>query len=396
MSSACHEYTKRINDWRRNRKTIELLEIASEVLHLPIEASDAGKPASEEMNCLLYRIRSGGSDVVEIGNQIQGYYIHPGLFHSFAEWISPEYGFKVSRLMNLINERNQLINQTLEQTIENLNQEINDLKAKNESKNHSLNELEVELVSRAVKIEELASEIEDLTTPIDARLAPPTVYAKYIDDNYVQLKHSSSELGPNVRTLRRESFNGAIECLKQAKSKLKEEGLLVNINGKLLIENTHIDKVFDLIHEIKDRKNESRTDRSTWFESQLSKLRTREQTPQLEGKIFELEYIQQHKELTPWALVPTDIKNRLNETSKDKGIDAVELTNEGEFLSIIQIKHHRGNYLRKDELQTFFNKCSQERYKNVKKRLLLYNCKVSDKLKNMIHSRGIEIEVLLN
>lgn len=572
MSSACHEYTKRINDWRRNKKTIELLEIASEVLHLPIEVSDAGFPAS----ALIFRFELSGNELARYAD-LQGYYIHPDLFHSFAEWISPEYGFKVSELMAKIAsekavdrtvesikpkeievDENEVIvirdkrfrlynyfgyqvyqdietgwlnagqfvkavaeiegkdvklkdfkatddwklalefgrrtileqyrksdtaassensNENLETSqggisplasnseietqilsiygneytkakgsyvpyrvfqlvalwadkrhklevlefLQALNEnanakqenaykvlaeeksklevEISDLKAKNESKNHSLNELEAELVSRAIKIEELTSEIEDLTTPIDTRLAPPTIYAKYIDDAYFQLKQSASILGPNVRTLRRESFNGAIECLKQAKRNLKKRNILVNVNGNLLIEQTHLDEVFDLIHEIKDRKNENKLDKNEWLDARLASLRNRRQTPQVEGKIFELEYIRQHEELIPWDLLDNKLRNKLNEMSKDSGIDAVRLEN-NEVIEIIQMKYKRipnsGKLetIRSKELVTFMSKSEQPRYKGLRKRLILKGCTAGPHIRKQLESQGIEIELL--
>ena len=54
----------------------------------------------------------------------RGTYIHPELIHFVADWISLDYAFKVSKIMNLINERNQLTKQTLDDTITTLQTEV--------------------------------------------------------------------------------------------------------------------------------------------------------------------------------------------------------------------------------------------------------------------------------
>ena len=57
-------------------------------------------------------------------NKAQGIYVHSDLIHFVAEWISIEYAFKVAKIMNLINERNQLTNKSLEDTTIDLQDEI--------------------------------------------------------------------------------------------------------------------------------------------------------------------------------------------------------------------------------------------------------------------------------
>ena len=397
MSSACHEYTKRINDWRRNKKTNELLEIASEVLHLPIETSDAGFPAS----ALTFKFELSGNELARYAD-LQGHYIHPDLFHSFAEWISPEYGFKVSRLMNLLNERNQLINQTLEQTIENLNQEINDLKAHHQQDINRLDSMQSELISRAETIDEQETVIEmqnetirEYNQPFNQEISKPMIYALSANNNEFQLRYDANPNKP--QGIRSVSMINADYVRNESLKILEMEGLVIHRNRKRLISKTNIDYVFNLIEEVRTNSRVSQNtidERNEFIDKQLSRYRSMRQTSLVEGYIYEYETIRARPELTPWKLVPKAILNAKGENRKDKGIDAVELTNEGEFLSIIQIKHHHGDYLRKDELQTFFNKCSQERYKDVRKRLFVHNCKISDKLRNLIHSYNIEIEIL--
>ena len=50
-------------------------------------------------------------------DKTRGQYIHPKLIHFVADWISIDYAFKVAEIMDLINERNQILNKTLDDTI---------------------------------------------------------------------------------------------------------------------------------------------------------------------------------------------------------------------------------------------------------------------------------------
>ena len=61
-------------------------------------------------------------------NKAQGTYIHPDLIHFVADWISIEYAFKVSKIMNLINERNQIEHKSLNNTINLLQVTITNMK----------------------------------------------------------------------------------------------------------------------------------------------------------------------------------------------------------------------------------------------------------------------------
>ena len=374
-------------------------------------------------------------EITNVQNEFRGQYIHPELVNYLCIHIDYDYAIKVSRLMNLLNERNRLINQTLEQTIDNLNKEISDLKAKNESKSRSLDELEAELVSRAIKIDELESEIEDLTTPIDRRAAPPTAYARPIANDYFQLKSSASILGPNTVTLRRESFIGADDCVKQTKEELKKRNLLINVNGNNVIERSNLDEVFDILHRFKERVKTGIEARNEWLDREIEQLRQLPSTAQREGKIFELEYIRQHEELTPWALVPISIKNELNEMIQDTGIDAVVLSddlsertvasraavdavvlsddlsertvasragiddsNRLRITKIVQMKYKRLSRaqtvqarLRADELITFISKSQQPRYQYVDRLLVTKNCIVGPRIRKLLNLNKIEV-----
>jgi hypothetical protein len=76
-----------------------------------------------EDNCLpSYELRKGYKNA-------QGMYVHPDLIHFVAEWISVEYRFKVKRIMNMINEQNQITNQSLEDTIKKLQAKLDKVKS---------------------------------------------------------------------------------------------------------------------------------------------------------------------------------------------------------------------------------------------------------------------------
>ena len=340
-------------------------------------------------------------EIPDVSPEFRGTYVHPYALHFLCEHVNYEYAIKVSELMNLINERNQLTHQTLEQTIENYKTEIEALKSKNESKNHSLNELEAELVARAIKIDELESEIHDLTTPIDTRFAPPTAYAKPVGNDYFQLKVSASILGPNVPTLRRESFIGAIACVQQAKQELKKRKLLVKYEGSNVISRENLEETFDILHQIKARQTIAPViDRNEWLDEQIAYYRSRRQTAQAEGKLFELEYIRQHEELTPWDLVPKEIKNQLNEFTKDTGIDAVVIDEKEAVRDIVQLKYKRPSKngerynLRMKELVSFVSKCEQERYQHLHKRLVLKGCILGPRIRKTLEALHIDIEII--
>ena len=115
-------------------------------------------------------------------------------------------------------------------------------------------------------------------------------------------------------------------------------------------------------------------------------------TPQVKGKIFELEQLKQGNYM-PWSLLPKSLLERTNEQSRDCGIDGLKF-NENSIEEIVQIKYHnKPSYLNFNEIKTFMNKCNQERYKNIKKKLILYGCKVGKQLRENINKLGINIEI---
>lgn len=112
----------------------------------------------------------------------------------------------------------------------------------------------------------------------------------------------------------------------------------------------------------------------------------------MKGKIFELEQLKQGNYM-PWSLIPKSLLERTNEQSRDCGIDGLKF-NENSIEEIVQIKfHNKLSYLNFNEIKMFMNKCNQARYKNIKKKLILHECKLGKQLRASINKLGIDIEI---
>ena len=92
-----------------------------------------------------YRIHSGIPDKYKF---LRGTYVHPDLIHFVAHWCSIEYAFKVSKVMNLINERAQI---TETPSNENLNLVIEQLKKENDELKRNINEQADEIYTQSVR-----------------------------------------------------------------------------------------------------------------------------------------------------------------------------------------------------------------------------------------------------
>ena len=91
--------------------------------------------------------------------------------------------------------------------------------------------------------------------------------------------------------------------------------------------------------------------------------------------------------------MPRSVLGINNEQSRDCGIDGLKF-NENSVEELVQIKfHNKLSYLNFNEIQTFMNKCNQERYKDIRKKLILHGCKLGMKLKALIEFSGVEIYI---
>lgn len=381
------------NVCRENRKHFEKISSKKywqdyiEALSVRLTTRRSTRPP-QTRSALLLR---ASFEITDVQNDFRGTYIHPYALHFLCEHVNYEYAIKVSELLDLLNERNQLTHQTLEQTIE-------ALKSKIESKNHVLNELEAELISRADIIDEQNIVIEHKDAIIDEYNKPfnqidgtPSIYALPKDSSHFQLRIDPFGFGTNG--IRNVKLINASFIRNEVIKVLKSESLVTSINREYWIPMNKLDYAFNLINEIKDnRRTEILTpeERNEFIDKKLETFRAGRKSTQTDGLIFEYETIKSNSSYIPWKLIPKTILNTYGERRKDRGIDAVEIEN-NEISKIIQIKKHNGGYLRRDELQTFLSKCSQERYSHASKLLIVKNAKISNKLHRELAAISIEV-----
>lgn len=243
------------------------------------------------------------------------------------------------------------------------------------------------------RLELLEKEKTDLITPVNPLISPSCIYALPINDEYFQLKYSATTLSskvPSVKTI--EMVNARI-VLDKAKDYLQKQGVISSIGHKKAIKMEYINEVFSIIDDIKHNEislfSESKEE---FIQRELERINKLPNSPQVEGKRFELKHILVNESWIPWDLVPLSIRGPINEMRRDNGIDAVIIEN-NRISTIIQIKMHHNTYLRRNEIETFLNKCHQDRYRDVQKILVLHGCKLSQALRDEIQSQGINIEI---
>ena len=313
---------------------------------------------------LLFKIKPGRVNGIEtsIANEFQGWYIHPDLFHDVCYWANKPYAIKVSKLLNLINEQNKRLNQTLEDTISKLRSENIELKAT----------------------------IQDLTTPIN-KLHPSTIYASPVEDKHFQLRYSQVPISVKVKSLRSIEIVNAFDVKEQVMKQLIIEGLIETKNHKNRINIDHLDYVFDLISstKINNKQELNINDRDKQIDMEMNLLKSKPQTSQIEGKLFELEMIKANTDMIPWNQIPKSILNNYNEHSRDTGIDAVKIK-DNKINEIIQIKKVKG-YLSKQVIINFINKCKLDKYNGINKTLYVHADKISKYMREFINNSGINI-----
>ena len=398
--SACKENHKRFNNWRRNKRTERYLRIVHEIYGLEIEFTGARIRAPAEhkelTQFLMYQYVIDGNDLKAYGF-LQGYYLNPNIFHSACEWIDDIYAAKVAYLLNLINKRNRLLNQTLEQTIHQHEEEIAKLKQENSQLEDQLLEQTLDKEFLSYDVSKLQVQIHDLNTPINQSIQPSSIYASPVGQNHFQLRFSKETISDssNIRNLKHIEMVNARDVLDLTRKELKKSNETSKLNGKVVLPTSKLNQTFDLIDEIKQGKIKLPTQEeiNSFIDRAISDLKLKRLTPQVKGKIFELEQLKQGNYI-PWRLLPKTILERANEQSRDCDIDGLKF-NENSIEELVQIKHHNKlSYLNFNEIKTFMNKCNQERYKNIKKTLILHGCKLGKNLKAKIHEAGIDVELV--
>ena len=394
-SKACKDNGKRINDWLSNKETQEYLNAVSYEYKCPIEykCTDAENPAPG----LLYKIDVAGKDLANGYAELQGYYIHPDLFHDVCYWANKSYAVKVSRLMNLMNERNRLLNQTLEQIIVQYEEEIAKLKQENSNLENQLLDKTMDYEFLSYDNSKLQAQVKDLNTPINQSIQPSSIYASPVGDSHFQLRYSKETISKHskIKNLHHVEMINAKDVLEMTRKELRKNNETSKLNGKVVLPTSKLDQTFSLIDEIKQGKIKlpTKEEINSFIDKSILDLYSKKLTPQVKGKIFELEQLKQGNYI-PWNLLPKSFLEGNNEQSRDCGIDGLKF-NENSIEEIVQIKYHnKPSYLNFNEIKMFMIKVQQERYRNIKKRLVLHGCKVGKQLKAKMNKLGITIEIV--
>ena len=135
-TNLCNQCGKDFFNYKQNKEWAEIVNYFEK--QQPCEITGLVGPAE-------YRIHSGIPDKYKF---LRGTYVHPDLIHFVAHWCSIEYAFKVSKVMNLINER---ANITETPSNENLNLVIEQLKKENEELKRNINEQADEIYTQSVR-----------------------------------------------------------------------------------------------------------------------------------------------------------------------------------------------------------------------------------------------------
>ena len=318
------------------------------------------------------------------GNEVHGTYVPFEVFQLIALWADKKHKLEVLKLLRTINEYANVHKISAYKALNEINEKLME-------ENESLklqHENDQQIISKQDKL------IKDFTSPYDRTKILPMIYALPVGEKHFQLRminNSDEEHG-----LRSISFLNVQDVLPKVKQELMKEGLIISRNRKLIIPNEQIDHVFELIETI---KNNGQMDiptpelRNDFIDKQLKKYKDMRKNTMVEGLIYEFEYIRSHPNLIPWKLIPNGLMDKQGEQKRDNGIDAVVIDSNLKIKTIYQIKRHHNTYLRRNEIETFLNKCHQDRYKDVQKILVLHECKLSQALRDEIQSQGINIEM---
>ncbi len=94
---------KLVKDWKRSRPYVEQINEVSKMENIPVDL-------------LLFNVLNGE-------NEFRGSYIHPLMYDSFMQWLSPKYAVKVAKILKAIHKAaNAKILNQLRASVGNLDQ----------------------------------------------------------------------------------------------------------------------------------------------------------------------------------------------------------------------------------------------------------------------------------
>lgn len=338
------------------------------------------------------------------GNDVKGSYTVFRVFQIIALWADKKHKIAILELLEQINTIADLMNvstyEVLEREKKVLEEEAEILRKQQETNIKYLNSYREELLIRSeiieeqkIQIEEQAKKLEDFNKPYNQDNHPTIIYALKVNENYFQLKYRANP--SNQLGFHRVAMINAEKVKDEAKHELKQMKLMRSIGGKNLIPMDQLNFTFQLIDKIKNNTRielPSTDERNNFINEKLEKYKSMRKTPNVEGLIYEYETILKNPTFIPWKCLPIDLLYKNGEQRLDNGIDAVEFNQNKSIKRIVQIKYHRGGYLRREEIQTFINKCQSGRYNDCEKLLIVHGCKISAKLRKEIEEIGIQID----
>ena len=334
------------------------------------------------------------------GKRVQGTFVPFKVFQLIALWADAEHKIEVLELLERINTYANLVNKSAYDVLNSINhqlqEEIIKLKQGKSDLEDQLLEQILDKEFLTYDVSKLQAQVKDLNTPINQSIQPSSIYASPVGDSHFQLRFSRESISKHskVKNLKHVELINAKDVLEMTRKELKKNNETSKLNGKVVLPSSKINQTFDLISKIKEGniKLPTKEEVHSFIDKSILELKLKRLTPQVKGKIFELEQLKQ-RNFIPWSLLPKSFLGEKNEQSRDCGIDGIKF-HENSIEEIVQIKfHNKPSYLSSNEIQTFMNKCQQERYKNIKKRLILHGCKLGRKLRAEIESRGITIDM---
>lgn len=270
--------------------------------------------------------------------ELHGTYIHPKLINFVAFWASSKYAFKVSYIMDIINEELYIKNITLDR-----------------------------------KINEMEENLKDLTTPRNRLKFPAKICLFNTElENKFRVVCYKSDLYVKHQNLHTffDITNGddVISILRKLIKKYINIGNIYKYDRYWNISN--IEEFKNIIYDIK--YNEFSFEKydvniCKCLEDRRNYLLERRKimpylTKQINGYLYEIDALPilkerlKLKEIYHFLYTPESVKNQLNLSDKDNGIDAIGIDNSNNFI-IFQMKHYEKSYIKSSSLKSFINIC---------------------------------------
>lgn len=333
------------------------------------------------------------------GDDVKGTYVPIPVFQLVALWADKRHKIEVLVLLANINEKAYVAQLAHPEIQISAYDEMHSL---NEKLVAETDELKAKIKEKDEIIQMKEELLDKLTKPINRLASQEAIYARNLGPLFFQLRRQrqpiTNETAPTDCFRFINVFNSE-DIMKEVSKILKQQGLFqAGPKRSKAIQREHVDFVFDLIDKIsKNEPIEIPIDiaKPRFLNHEIERLRNCSQTPQVQGLLYERTYELEHEDLVPWEVIPQHLINKYNETYRDNGIDAVVLSEDGNsFEEMVQIKHHANTELRREEVTRFLAKCREHRYADVRRRLILHQCRVGPSLTQEFTELGIIVEFL--